>query len=384
MINNTPSDGEKLVEDVRAIGQKISALSSPQLWEDISMNKLLLIIGNGFSIDFISQIDKADKIDVRNLFRLGHTVRFPDSNTPGFLSHRHCPNLWLLGARPTQSNNECMSIIEEIITCSNMLFDYLHHSNLSTDKSRVKLLDPTRQSVYIKAYSELIAYLRHLFISYNNQISDDDLEIFLKNTDWGWKHFFVNASSKYETIKVITYNYDIWLERILNILKIEYSVGGLDETNKLVQIIKPHGSISFVPKSGKKDMFGINYTIDSGDTDIVTLSCTYNELEQYDKSFLIPPAGDSSRQQTNIWSKRLRELAISAIKDLSEADDVFFCGMSYWHVDRKELDELLINLNQSVNITLINPSLPKELNAVLVTLFEKYTVFTSSESLKEV
>jgi hypothetical protein len=58
--------------------------------------------------------------------------------------------------------------------------------------------------------------------------------------------------------------------------------------------------------------------------------------------------------------------------------------MSYWHVDRKELDELLINLNQRANITLVNPEPPKELNAVLVSLFKNYTAYTSSNVMGEV
>lgn len=343
------------------------------------MSKMLLIIGNGFSLDFINQLGRDDSVDLRNLFRLGHTVNFPGQNVPGFLSHRWCPNLWLLGARPNQNNDESISIIEEIITCSNMLFDYLGHDN-----DRLKLREPSNQSIYIKAYSELIVYLRHLFISYDKRVLEDEIGKLLAVKKWGWMHFLEKAKTKYETIKVITYNYDIWLERILDKMDIVYSISGINEESKTVEIIKPHGSISFVPSSGKKELYQISYSIELGDVDISKLKCAYTDLDEYDKSFLIPPAGDSSRQTTNIWSEKLRALAIAATREMDGGDDVYFCGMSYWHVDRKELDELLININPDVNITIINPSLRRELNAVLVTLFKNYTVFTSSESLKEV
>ena len=342
------------------------------------MSNLLLILGNGFSIDFISQIGKESAIDVINLFRLGHTVKFPETNTSGFLSYKHCPNLWLLGAHPNKS--ECMSIIEEIITCSNMLFDYMAFTGPNND--RMRFVDKENQSIYIQAYSELIAYLRHLFIHYDSRITAGDINAFLKKT-WGWKSFFEKAKNKYKNIKIVTYNYDIWLERILDTLNIEYSIGGFEPCDKSFCIIKPHGSISFVPEKDPKAMYEIKYTIDSWDEDISKLKVEYTELEQYDKNFLIPPAGDSSRQQINGWSKTLRECAIDAAKSIGKSDDVIICGMSYWHVDRKELDELFINLNHDVNITLINPDPPKDLNAVLVTLFRNYKVFTSSESLKE-
>jgi hypothetical protein len=347
------------------------------------LRKLLLILGNGFSIDFINKIEKSEEIDVSNLFRLGHTVKFPYTKTPGFLSHRHSPALWLLGARPYNNSRECMAIIEEIITCSNMLFDYLELAG--TDKNRLKLIEYDNQSTYIRAYSELIAYLKYLFIDYNNKVSATDLDRFVSTTSWGWVKFLKDtlADDKYEKVNIITYNYDVWLERLLDSLGISYTICGCDAKENKVNIIKPHGSISFTHASGKNTMYDITYKIDSSGTDIDQIKLKYNDLDQYDKSYLIPPAGDSSRRQSDTWAAKLRECAISAVKDSDDNDDVYICGMSYWHVDRKELDELLINLNQNVNITLVNPNPPKELNAVLVSLFKNYTVFTSSDILKE-
>lgn len=348
------------------------------------MKKLLLILGNGFTIDFIKHIEKEDEIDVRNLFRLGHNVKFPDTGQPGFLSHRHCPSLWLLGARPNKNGSENMSIIEEIITCSNMLFEYLELAK--EDKNRLKLIEFDNQSEYIKAYSELIAYLKYLFIEYNQKISDKDIDGFITKSEWGWIPYLKNAyeSRAFESISVITYNYDIWLERILNRLGIEYNLCGFEEKKCKVNIVKPHGSISFVPASGKNRLYNINYKIDSAGTDISQMKIEYADLEQYDKSYLVPPAGDSSRRKTDTWAATLRTCALDTIQELGENDEAIICGMSYWHVDRKELDELLINLNQNSNVMLVNPNPPKELNAVLVSLFNKYTVFTSAETLKEV
>lgn len=346
------------------------------------MKKLLLILGNGFSIDFIHQIQKTEKVDVCNLFRLGHTVRFPYAG-PGFLSYRYCPSLWILGARPNMSTQDCMSIIEEIITCSNMFFEYLEVPEQKLQ--RMKLMETDNLSVYIKAYFELIAYLRSLFIEYNLQITDDEINNFVEKSKWGWLEYIkkVCQCNGYDKISIITYNYDIWLERVLNSLGIEYSICGFNSgTTSRVEIIKPHGSISFVPSFSQKNFYSINYQLDSNDNGIEQIEIAYADLEQYDKNYLIPPAGDSSRRKNETWAAKLRECALDSIKNLSDDDDAIICGMSYWHVDRRELDELLINLNTNVNLSLINPNPPKELNAVLVSLFSKYTAFTSSETLK--
>lgn len=196
------------------------------------MKNLIVVLGNGFSIDFIQQMNKTEVIDVRNLFRLGHSVRFPHTNVPGFLSHRYCPSLWLLGARPNKNGVDNMAIIEEIITCSNMLFDYLTLAD--TDKNRLKLFEKENQSLYVKAYSELVAYLRHLFIDYNRKISDDEITQLITKGDWGWIKFFQKAFSNtlYDKIFIVTYNYDIWLERILNLMEVEYNICGCEEKEK--------------------------------------------------------------------------------------------------------------------------------------------------------
>ena len=60
------------------------------------------------------------------------------------------------------------------------------------------------------------------------------------------------------------------------------------------------------------------------------------------------------------------------------------CGLSYWHVDRHEIDEILINLNQKANLYFINPNPPRDMNAVLMSIFSNYVLLTSSENLKEI
>ncbi len=57
----------------------------------------------------------------------------------------------------------------------------------------------------------------------------------------------------------LSYNYDVWLERILNSLGLKYNVfgvGGFD--SDIIELIKPHGSISFIPKN-HMDRYDINY-----------------------------------------------------------------------------------------------------------------------------
>lgn len=354
------------------------------------MKKAFIILGNGFTIDFLQHYKKFDdtiskKIDVRNLFRLGDTIGTPwDKNRPGFLSYKYCPSLWTLGARANSSVEDSTSLIEEIITCANMFFDFVNDPK-QKDK-RLELANSENPSLYLKAYSELIIYLQHLFSCYNSVISEEKLKKFLEddNNEWGWLSFFksIPKNEKYNKIVFITYNYDIWLERILKILGIEFFLGGFEASNgKKVEIIKPHGSISFVPQNYTTS-YRIKYALDYEGIPIEKLKLQYDKLDEYAKGAIIPPAGDSSRLESSVpWSHELRKLAINLASEITKNDEIVLCGMSYGHVDRREIDELLINLNQNANFTFINPTPPRDLNAVLISIFSQYVHQSSSSEI---
>lgn len=353
------------------------------------MKKAFIILGNGFTIDFLYKFQEfdssfVDKIDVRNLFRLGDRINTPWEEKPGFLSFKNCPALWTLGARPGSTAEECTALIEEIITCANMFFDFVNDPEQKA--KRLDLATSGDERLYLKAYSELIVYLRHLFACYNETVEDDQITKFLSdsNIKWGWLDFFKKiGSNDYDKITFVTYNYDVWLERILSSLGIKFNIVGFDTSpDCCVDIIKPHGSISFIPKSDIASSYGINYKLDLDGITIDKLKLDYKGLTKYDRGAIIPPAGESQRLATTApWSHVLRERAKKAALEIKDNDEIVLCGISYWHVDRRELDELLINLTQNANFTFINPHPPRDLNAVLISIFSKYVQQSTSSEI---
>lgn len=99
-----------------------------------------------FSIDMMKTIGKSDEINLNNLFACGADVPWPETEMPGFLSFQNCPNLWTLGARPYLDKELALEIIEEVITCANIL------------PQRTEIKD----KIYIRAYNELEQYLMSL------------------------------------------------------------------------------------------------------------------------------------------------------------------------------------------------------------------------------
>lgn len=334
---------------------------------------ILIVLGNGLSIDFVHECGLNEQIDLSNLFARGDYVFWPGNDEPGFLSQRRCPALWELGARPKMENGRAQRLIEDIITCANVSA----FSNRSTTYGG-------ETNVYIKAYYELVTYLKYLFIFYNHLVSDD---IIMKviGLDWGWSKLFknLNENKQISSVSIITYNYDILVERILKAMAIEYQIVGFDSTPSKFSIIKPHGSISFRSKKEyDKTSFSIKYNRDSLGGAIDELIC--DEEVNFDKisniNTMIPPAGESERYPL-IWSKTLRDEAIKSVKQLKEEDEVIFAGLSYCNVDRREIDEIITNLNKDVYIKVVNPNSDSTFGAVLSSVFSQYTHYTDSKVL---
>lgn len=359
------------------------------------MKNILLIIGNGFTIDFLNHYNEylnnttdcsETKIDVINLFKYGAKIKNPSNNHPGFLSFKNCPALWTLGARPNQSADDSNALIEEIISCANMFFDFVTDADMR--KKRLSMLDDNN-SIYLKAYKELLSYLSCLFNEYNTYISDDELIDFInQKNNWGWIEFFKKLKDKDDIkVNIITYNYDIWMERILKNCGINYSISCLDKKVTNWIICKPHGSISFIYKRDMSDSFKINYQIQTDGFHISDLRIKdYDDItnNNFINSIIIPPSGDSDRLKSIApWASKIKDSAIKLIKKFDEDEKllVVMCGLSYWHVDRREIDELLININQNAEFVLINPTPPRDLNAVLSSIFKNYILQVSADNL---
>ncbi len=325
-------------------------------------------------MDLLEKTGQLESIDVQNLFNYGDCVPWLSDGEPGFLSFKRCPNLWNLGARPNNRNNEsALNLIESIISCANT---YAY-----SQKTKSTLSD---NNIYIRAYKELATYLMHLFIFYNEKISDDELKKAIEN--WGWYKLFKNLKNnpdKFGDITIVTYNYDIWLERILYILGFKFNILGITrEEDSLIDIIKPHGSISFQSKRlADNSAFEINYNRDIFGAQLEDLNVEYNNLRVNSTiNAIIPPSGDSYKYSA-MWSNSLQAHAKAKAKELIYGDEVIICGVSYGYVDRLELDDLLLSFDVQVNLKMLNPFPPSTLNAVISSLFKQYTVYTNSNIL---
>ncbi len=205
--------------------------------------------------------------------------------------------------------------------------------------------------------------------------------------EWSWSKFFlaVQSDPSISSVCIVSYNYDIWLERLLDLLDIPFELP-LVNSNPIAKfkIFKPHGSISFVHKTKlMSEAFSINYNSFSTDGSLSDIDYSLTDINYHTPvNFIIPPAGESNRG-VNTWAQTIRGECLAQVKKCEDTDLAIVCGLSYWHVDRAEIDTILNSMKPSVELIHLNPFPSKTLDAVLNSLFTKYTHFTSSETLAE-
>lgn len=337
--------------------------------------KLLVVLGNGFSMDLLSHLDQAGAVDARNLFRKGASVPWPADGDPGFLSSKHCPSLWALGARPQMPAEAALRLIEEVITCANVF--------ASLDAAKQKARRSRSDDIYIFAYKELVLYLKHLFVYYDQCVGPLDGRV----EAWSWASYLKRMydSDRFESVTIVTYNYDVWLERVLIAKDIPFSVGPiqpeLDQPS--FRILKPHGSISFTHKTKRdRSAFEILKNHDLLDGAAADFDVAYDDLgANYLITPLIPPAGDSARFN-HTWAGEIRREVRASAEAIQPDDEVILCGLSYWHVDRMELDEILTSLDPHSSLRMVNPGPVPELSAVLSSFFTNFISYPSSDILE--
>lgn len=338
--------------------------------------KFLFVLGNGFTIDFLQNVvGRSNQIDVSNLFSNGDLVPWHNESGIGYLSYKHCKVLWTLGIRPTLNIDEARNYFEQIISCANFFF---------TDKKEFK--NSEDNNLYIEAYFELVRYLKSLFIYYDSLVDITKPEIKKNLRNWEWCKIIkaLHKDPNVERIIIVTYNYDIFLERILSELGMPFFIKPFtSKENKhrsdcKIILYKPHGSISFSykiqsPVTQSRTSFPIPITL--VELNDFSISIEKGKLTTMDTFIaIVPPSGDSLRLNYK-WAEQIQTSLHEDVKLLDDDTSVVINGLSYWHVDRLEIDKILLNLSPKVrDIIYVDPYPSKVLTAVLGSKFANFKV----------
>ncbi len=322
------------------------------------------VIGNGFSIDLIKILEKEqliseNSIDLVNLFSKGNCFHMPSKN--GYL--KHCGRLLEQGASTDLTNDEAKKLIDKFITSYNVYSKWRVISSNCTIRMGIG-------NQYIELYNELLYYLKNLFLYYDNLVSNEILTELIKKDKVPLINTIKCAIQKREYVKIVTYNYDIFLERLLDIAKIPYQVYGFNRDNTYITIYKPHGSISFdtLPPTHKYNIW------DGLLLNIKQLTLVKEPNTEFNLCALIPPYGDANNNKYN-WVNAIRN-GIEEIR-ISNYDEVILFGISYGDIDRPEIDSILLKIKERTPISYINPIPSEQLCFVLKSLFDNYAHYSA-------
>lgn len=295
--------------------------------------KFALLIGNGFTIDFLKHNNSAlsSSLPLRNF---GSS----DIDYSNFL-------------------NAMPSIKKDLIEKKGNDFDLI---NKFSEKYKIDSIEFNHLRQFLSlSYSKL-------------HFSMDDYEY----NNWKWSSWL--HKNRNNLLCSISLNYDLLLEKTLSNLNIKYFRVGTDEPLHGSILLKPHGSIDFDMPSNTISM----------PTEMRLLGTTFLNDAQYVRVInhdellyprveadIIPPTMYNFQKKLS-WI----ENQFKAYERIStEIDKFVLLGVSYWSVDRPEIDFFLEKLPKNAKVYIGNKDPSPDLIKKLFQLHLKHYTFEFHE-----
>lgn len=286
------------------------------------MDRILLIVGNGLSIDLYQYLKLA--IDPSSPFLFG----VPD---------------------PFDSSKKLLDTLSRV---KDMIKSYPNTRDFDIIQNFVKNYQENNQENQWN-HCELRYYLS-LAYSYANDIVLDRWE-----KHWRWE-VWINKNYN-RIVGVVSFNYDLVIEATLNKLSLKYyRIGSTEEDNPTgIPIFKPHGScdfdisnraISMPPQSRLKNLTSLNEFIINGRGRIEIVS-KEKLLEPRTEADIVLPLEFSPQTQLT-WVRQGYETVRQIAKTV---DTCIIVGISYQPCDRQEINSIIDAVPANTKISLINP-----------------------------
>jgi len=213
----------------------------------------------------------------------------------------------------------------------------------------------------------LEAEVRHfLAIAYSHfQLQVDSLDI----EGWPWLTWI--RGSKAELVGVVSFNYDLIIERALEDAGLRFHRFGVRLEDTGIPILKPHGSIDF---DVEEIRMPVKYPLQN-----VALRNDF-PLRRLDRIEFLQPRTEADIVLPNEYSpqanfqwirpgyKWFQEIGSSLTRCI-------FMGLSYWECDRPEIDFLLGTLRADTELIVANPDPPPAFLNMVKERFQKVKVW---------
>lgn len=296
------------------------------------MDRILLIIGNGLSIDLCQYLKLA--IDPSSPFLFG----VPD---------------------PFDSSKKLLDTLSRV---KDMIKSYPNTRDFDIIQNFVKNYQKSNQENQWK-HCELRHYLS-LAYSYANDIVLDRWK-----KQWRWEVWMNRNYNR--IVGVVSFNYDLVIEATLNKLSLKYyRIGSTEEDSPTgIPIFKPHGScdfdisnraISIPPESRLKNLTSLNQFIING-RGRVEIVLKEKLLEPRTEADIVLPLEFSPQTQLT-WVQQGYETVRQIAKTV---DTCIIVGISYQLCDRREINSIIDAIPANTRFLSINPKSNAEFDGKL-------------------
>lgn len=295
--------------------------------------KFALLIGNGFTIDFLKYNNSilSSSLPLRNFG--SSNIEYSD-----FL-------------------NSMPSIDKDLIQKTGNDFDLI---KIFSEKYKIDSIE----------FNHLRQFLSLAYSKLHFSISDYEYD------NWKWNNWL--HKNRHNLLCSISLNYDLLLETTLSNLNIKHFRVGTDELAQGSMLLKPHGSIDFdMPNhaiSMPKEM-RLSGTTFLNDAQYVHVLNHDELLYPRIEADIIPPTMYNFQKKLS-WV----ENQFKAYQYISTKIDKFvLIGVSYWSVDRPEIDFFLEHLPKNATVYIGNKDPSPDLIKKLFQLHLKHYTFDFHE-----
>jgi hypothetical protein len=223
------------------------------------------------------------------------------------------------------------------------VFDRLEHVVTSSDR--------------LETYCQLRHYLGLAYSAYQERA-----DAVVADPAWSLGSF-VGALAG-DALGVISYNYDLTVERIVGARGLSLHHLGLPGGGVGLPLFKPHGSIDYTLGKhvfgGKKPSYPLWLTADLNDAPMRLLETSELRLPRYEVDVVLP--AERSKYHGFQWVQPGWAWVQNEAK---KARTIVYLGLSYWPCDREELKVIVAATDGRSRCIVVNPEPPPEFMALV-------------------
>lgn len=172
--------------------------------------------------------------------------------------------------------------------------------------------------------------------------------------NWSWVSWFKRNCSNF--VSIISFNYDLILERLLHVTQIPFHRIGIYHEHRGIPVLKPHGSIDF-------EVLDVSHPVTYPLKTLMTYTNSPRRCLKEDE--LLHPRTEVDIVLPKEYSPFLKFQWVHPgyewfNQNAWKLTHCYFIGLSYSHADRPEINFLLDCIQPQTEIIYINPDPPKE------------------------